>query len=74
MDDERRRNMDIDYVTRREWNMHVSSSNSRDRRIEQHMNRQDEAIDKLDSNLSRMFGGIAVLVIVGNIIVTVILQ
>jgi hypothetical protein len=74
MDDERRRRMDIDYVTRREWDMHVRASSSRDARIEQHMNRQDEAIDKLDSNLSRMFGGIAVLVIVGNILVTVILR
>lgn len=74
MDDERRRRMDYDYVTRYEWNMHVQASSSRDARIEAHMQRQDEAIDKIDNNMSRMFGGLAVLVIVGNILVAVVLR
>lgn len=69
MDDERRRQMDYDYVTRHEWDMHLNASISRDRRIEDHMNRQDTAIDKMESTISRYVGGVAALVVVGNVII-----
>lgn len=74
MVDERRRNADWDYVTRREWEMHLNASSARDRRLEEHMERQDTQLDVIQNNVSRMLGGIAVLVVVGNVVVMMVLR
>lgn len=69
-----RRNLDGEYVTRHEWQMHLAESNRTYSRIETHLKSQDTEIDKLQGTISRAIGGATVVIVVAQTVIAYVIS
>lgn len=65
-----RRGMDREYVTRHEFQMHLTESSRVWGAINNHLEKQDNEIDRLQTTISRAIGGATAVIIVAQTLVT----